>query len=435
TKKYAVIGEFAQKPRYQGGGSGHINAKNVTNALDSLKACGLNFEYAKGFMAEPGKDADKAKDANDALAKEALALAEKADAVIVFAGLPDSFESEGYDRTYMDLPEEQNRLIDSLCASGKKVIVVLHNGSPVTMPWVDKVESILELYLGGEAVGEACANVLVGKVNPSGKLAETFPLRLEDTPSYMSFANDKTHTRYGEGIFVGYRWYDTRKMKVLFPFGHGLSYTTFQYSDLKLDKNEMSDSDTVKATVTVTNTGKVDGKEIVQLYVSDKTKTAVRPVKELKGFEKVFIPAGQSKTVSFEIDKRSLAWFDVDQNDWYASSGEYEILVGPSSAVLPCSTILNFKTKLKRPIIISENTTLGDLYSNEKAAAILKGLQRSAMQELENTSESASEALNEEMGAAMMDGSPIRNLMVWGQMSLNEYNDLVEKLKDAVKTE
>ena len=222
-------------------------------------------------------------------------------------------------------------------------------------------------------------------------------------------------------------------MNVLFPFGYGLSYTTFKYSDLQLDKSEMTDSDTVKATVTVTNTGSVDGKEIVQLYVSDKTKTAVRPVKELKGFEKVFIPAGKSQKVSFEIDKRSLAWFDVEQNDWYASTGEYEILVGPSSAELPCSAKLNFKTSVKRPIKISENTTLGDLYSNEKAATILKGLQKSAMQDLENTSESASEALNEEMGAAMMDGSPLRNLMVWGRMSLEEYNSLVEKLKDAVK--
>ncbi|MBO4319820.1 MAG: glycoside hydrolase family 3 C-terminal domain-containing protein [Treponema sp.] len=435
SKKYAVIGEFAQKPRYQGGGSGHINAKKVSNAIDALKAAGLKFEYAKGFLAEPGKDAAKAKETNASLAKEAMAVSEKADAVIVFAGLPDSFESEGYDRTHMDMPQEQNELIDSLCSSGKKVIVVLHNGSPITMPWVDKVEAILELYLGGEAVGEACANVLTGKVNPSGKLAETFPLRLEDTPSYMSFANDKTHTSYGEGIFVGYRWYDTRKMNVLFPFGYGLSYTTFKYSDLQLDKSEMTDSDTVKATVTVTNTGSVDGKEIVQLYVSDKTKTAVRPVKELKGFEKVFIPAGKSQKVSFEIDKRSLAWFDVDMNDWYASSGEYEILVGPSSAELPCSAKLNFKTSVKRPIKISENTTLGDLYSNEKAAAILKGLQKSAMQDLENTSESASEALNEEMGAAMMDGSPLRNLMVWGRMSLEEYNSLVEKLKDAVKSE
>ncbi|MBO4319644.1 MAG: glycoside hydrolase family 3 C-terminal domain-containing protein, partial [Treponema sp.] len=435
SKKYAVIGEFAKKPRYQGGGSGHINAKNISNAIDALKAAGLKFEYAEGFKAEPEKDAVKAKEINAALAKEAVSAAENADAVLVFAGLPDSFESEGYDRTHLDLPHEQNELIDSLCRSGKKIIVVLHNGSPVTMPWVDKVDSILELYLGGEAVGEACANVLVGKVNPSGKLAETFPLRLEDTPCFTSFANDKTHTVYSEGIFVGYRWYDTRKMNVLFPFGYGLSYTTFEYSGLTLDKNEMSDSDTVTVSLTVKNTGKVDGKEIVQLYVSDKTKATTRPLKELKGFEKVFIPAGATTKVSFTIDKRSLAWFYVELNDWYAATGEYEILVGPSSAELTCRATLNFKTSVPRPLNISDNTTLGDLYGNEKASKILSELRRSSIQELQNTSESASEALNEEMGLAMMEGAPLRNMITWGQMTIEEYNQLLEKLRDAVKSE
>ncbi|MBP5441987.1 MAG: glycoside hydrolase family 3 C-terminal domain-containing protein [Treponema sp.] len=435
SKNYAVIGEFAQKPRFQGGGSGHINAKNISNAIDALKAAGLKFEYAKGFLAEPGKDAAKAKETNASLAKEAMAVSEKADAVIVFAGLPDSFESEGYDRTHMDIPQEQNELIDALCSSGKKVIVVLHNGSPITMPWVDKVDSILELYLGGEAVGEACSNVLTGKVNPSGKLAETFPLRLEDTPSYLTFANDKKHTYYGEGIFVGYRWYDTRKMKVLFPFGYGLSYTTFKYSNLKLDKNEMADSDVVKATVTVTNTGSVDGKEVVQLYVSDKTKTAVRPVKELKGFEKIFIPAGKSQEVSFVIDKRSLAWFDVELNDWYASTGEYEILVGPSSADLPCTAKIKFTTSVKRPLEITHDTPLGDLLADENTAGIIKEMQKRTVTDLAAGNESAAEALNEEMNMAMADASPLRNLFVWSRFPVEEYDELLEKLRNAAKQE
>ncbi|MBO5608300.1 MAG: glycoside hydrolase family 3 C-terminal domain-containing protein [Treponema sp.] len=433
-EKIAVIGEFAASPRFQGGGSSHINTKTVTNALDALKALGYKVTYAPGFQAVPDKDERKASEIAGKLSAQAIEYAKDADTILVFAGLPDSFESEGYDRTKLDLPEEQNILITTLCRLKKKVVVLLHNGSPVTMPWKDEVSAVVELYLGGEAVGEAAANVLSGKVNPSGKLAETFPLRLEDTPAFMNFANHKTQTNYGEGIFVGYRWYDARKMDVLFPFGFGLSYTTFQYSDLRLSSDSMDDDGSVKATVTVTNTGKTDGKEIVQLYVSDKTHSAVRPVKELKGFEKVFIPAGKSVDVEFTLDKRSLAWYNTEMGDWYAASGEYEILAGPSSRNLPCSSILRFTTAKIPPLEINVDTTVGDLLRDSRTKPVIESFMKGTKSDVEVGSTSANEAISAEMIAQMMDGNPLRNFVSWGHLSDEKFEELLASLKNALKS-
>ena len=188
-------------------------------------------------------------------------VAEQADCAVIFAGLPDVFESEGYDRTHMRLPDCQNHLIEKICAVQKRVVVVLHNGSPVEMPWIHQVKGVVEAYLGGEGIGEAIVDILFGESNPCGKLAETFPIRLEDNPSYLNFPGTGKKAEYKEGIFVGYRYYDTKKMEVLFPFGHGLSYTAFSYSNLKLDKNEMKDTEILHVSVDVTNTGSCKGKE------------------------------------------------------------------------------------------------------------------------------------------------------------------------------
>ena len=430
--KIAVIGEFAKCPRFQGGGSSHINTKTVSNAFESLEAYGLKFTYAKGFSAEPPKDKNQAAKEALELSEEALKAASGCDTILVFAGLPDSFESEGYDRKHMDLPEEQNELIKKLCATGKKVAVILHNGSPVTMPWAKDVSAILELYLGGEAVGEAAANVLTGRVNPSGKLAETFPVRLEDTPSFLNFANDKKHTVYAEGIFVGYRWYDTRKMDVLFPFGHGLSYTTFEYSNLRLSSSDISDDGKITATVTVKNTGKIDGKEIVQLYVCDKTQSVTRPEKELKGFEKVFVPAGKSVDVSFELDKSSFAWYNTDLNDWYAASGEYEIKVGPSSRDLPLSSTVRFTTSVRLPLEITLDTTCGDLLKDERTKGILNKVFESQKSKLEGGSTVSEEAITEEMRINMLDGHPLRNVISWSHLSEEAAEKMMADLKKAV---
>ena len=363
-QKVLFVGRFAEEPRYGGGGSSKIKCYKLTDALTAAKNAGIKVEYAQGY----GKDfvtADKK------LAAAAVKAAAQADKVVVFAGLPESFESEGADRTSLDMPAAQNELIEKLAAVNKNVIVVLHNGLPVAMPWVDKVSGILECYLGGEDIGTAQINLLYGKANPCGKLAETFPIRLEDTPCFMNFPGNGRETYYTEGIFVGYRWYDCRKMPVLFPFGHGLSYTKFEYKDIKLSSSSIKDKDGVDVFVTVKNKGKVDGKEIVQLYVSDKTGVEIRPVKELKGFEKVFLKAGEEKTVKISLDKRSFAYWNKDTHSWYAPSGEYEILVGASSADIRLSAKLNVTSSSGKAFNITPQTTMGDMLKVKEMAKLI----------------------------------------------------------------
>ncbi len=426
--KFAVIGEFAAKPRFQGGGSSHINSMEITSALDAIKKQGVEAEYAQGFFIEE-KDADPAK--AEELQVKAMATAKKYGKAVVFAGLPDSFESEGYDRKHLDMPESQNRLIQALADAGVKVTVVMHNGSPVVMPWRDKVNAIVEAYLGGEAVGEAVVNVLTGAVNPSGKLSETFPLRIEDTPSFLSFANDKNSAEYSEGVFVGYRWYDKRKIDVEYPFGYGLSYTTFEYSGLTLNKDRISDNGTVKATVTVKNTGKVTGKEVVQLYVGDKTGSAVRPVRELKGFAKVELKPGERKEVSFTLDKRSFAWYNTDIEDWYAASGEYEVCIGSSSRDIKACAPIYFETKVKPPLILGPNTAIGDLLENKKTGKIIKAFLKTYMTQ-NDSSETAREAITDEMVHQMLDGMPLRSIHMMGwHVPDKAYKKLVEDLLES----
>ena len=345
---------------------------------------------------------------NEALAAEAMKTAADADKIVVYAGLPDSFESEGYDRSHMRLPECQNRLIEELLTIGKPVIVVLHNGSPVELPWADKVQGILEAYLGGEGVGEAVLEILYGRVNPSGKLAESFPLRLSDNPSYLNFPGKEQHVNYAEGVFVGYRWYDSKEMPVRYPFGYGLSYTTFSYSDLKIGKAPLPAScsttscnagqtsqstsddtpeivftapgerltfgphDLVAVSLNVTNTGSVAGREIVQLYVSDKTGAQVRPVHELKDFASVSLEPGETKTVVMLLDYRSFAWYDVDQPDWYAANGLHELQIARSSRDIEmCAEVELAGNKVKYPRI-DRDVMLGDLLACDKTAGYIR---------------------------------------------------------------
>ena len=270
SEKIAFIGGFAKKPRFQGGGSSHINCFKITNALDSVPS-DAQVTYAEGFPADKNLY-------DDALAAEAIKTAAAADKVVIFAGLPDSFESEGYDRSHMRLPECQNRLIAEILKVQPNTVIVLHNGSPVEMPWLNDIKGLLEAYLGGQAGGTAVANILYGKVNPSGKLAETMPLKLSDNPSYLNFGGGEK-VEYHEGVFVGYRYYDTKEMDVAYPFGYGLSYTTFACSDLKISNENPTDKDTITVSVDVTNTGNMAGKEVVQLYVKDCTSSAIRPEK------------------------------------------------------------------------------------------------------------------------------------------------------------
>ena len=323
-KKIAFIGEFADKPRFQGGGSSHINVEQTASALEYSKEY-AEVGYAHGYITSEDRT-------DDALLAEAVGLAEQSDTVVIFAGLPDAFESEGYDRQHMRMPQCQLELIDKVCEVNKNVVVVLHNGSPIELPFADKVKGILECYLAGEMVGAAQCDVLFGKVNPSGKLAETFPIKLSDNPSYLNFPGEGDTVQYKEGIFVGYRYYEKKDMQVRFPFGHGLSYTEFEYSDISLSADEINEKDILTVTVTVKNTGKRDGKEAVELYVRDTHSSVVRPEKELKGFEKVSLKAGESKRVAFKLDKRAFAYYNTSIKDWYIEYGEFEILIGSSSA-------------------------------------------------------------------------------------------------------
>ena len=352
--KVLFVGEFAENPRCNGGGSSKIKCYKMTGAVAAAREAGIEIDFVKDFS------------------DEAVTKAKDAAAVVVFAGLPESFESEGEDRKTLDMPALQNEYIGKLAEVNPRTIVVLHNGSPVAMPWVDKVAAILECYLGGENVGTAQINLLFGKANPCGKLAETFPLRLEDTPCYMYYPGNGRKSIYAEGIFVGYRWYDARKMPVLFPFGFGLSYTTFEYSDLRVSSKAFKDTDGVEVSVTVKNTGSVEGKEIVQLYVSDKTGVEVRPEKELKGFEKVSLKAGEAKTVTFKLDKRSFAFWNTDIHEWYAPSGTYEIKVGASSRDIRLTTEVDVTSSIKKAFTITPQSTIGDMMRFREMAEMIQ---------------------------------------------------------------
>ena len=405
----AFIGEFAEKPRFQGGGSSHINSFKTTSAVEAAK--GLNVTFAPGYSV--AKD-----EATDEMIAEAVKAAKAAKVAVVFAGLPDSYESEGYDRTHMGMPACQNKLIEAVAAANPNTVVVLHNGSPVEMPWIGKVKAVLEAYLGGQNVGDATVKVLFGDVNPSGHLAETFPLKLQDNPSYLYYGGEGNRTEYREGVFVGYRYYDKKAMDVLFPFGHGLSYTTFEYSNLRLSAKEIKDTDTLTVTVTVTNTGKRFGKAVAQLYVGDKESTPIRPVRELKGFEKVALNPGESKDVSFTLCKRAFAYWNEAIHDWHVETGDFTIEVGASSRDLPLCDTVKVESTVELPRHYDLDSIFMDLLADPKAKAVMdpfvKKLQSAFMPEDEGTTDAAKEAVSDDMGAAMLNYMPLRGILSFG---------------------
>ena len=423
-EKIAFIGEYVKKPRYQGGGSSHINSHKVTAAWDILKDM-PGITYAQGY--EDTQDVTDEK-----LLEEAVQTAAKAKVAVIFAGLPDSFESEGYDRSHMRMPDCQNELIAKVAAVQPNTIVVLHNGSPVEMPWVDQVKGIVEAYLGGQAVGGAVCDILFGKVNPSAKLPESFPKRLEDNPSYLSYIVEVDMVEYREGIFVGYRYYDKKKMDVLFPFGYGLSYTTFAYSNLHLDKKEMKDTDTVTVSVDVTNTGDRTGKEIVQLYVADKESTVIRPEKELRDFAKVELAPGETKTVSFTLGKRAFAYYNTTIHDWHVETGDFDILIGKSSRDIVLSESVKVESTVKIPFVYTTDTTLGDVMKNPKAYALVKEIFEKTMLtggSEEERSEAEKEAISDDMNMAMLCYTPLRGPVSFGSnVSMADIQKLVDQM-------
>lgn len=418
-QKVVYIGEFAEKPRFQGAGSSHINAYKVSSALEVAQRKGRNVVYTKGFPYDKNE-------LDEERIAEAVEKAKEADVAVIFAGLPDSYESEGYDRSDLKMPECQNRLIEAVAAVQPNTVVVLHNGSPVETPWADSVAAILEMYLGGEGVGEACDKLLYGEANPSGRLAETFPYRLEDNPSYLNFPGDGKKVHYAEGIYVGYRYYEAKKLPVRWAFGHGLSYTTFAYSNLRLSKATMEDDTILQVSVDVTNTGSVAGKEVVQLYVSDKTGTPARPVKELKGFVKLALGPGETKTATMTLTSRDLSYYNEELSDWYAPSGIYEILIGHASNDIRLKTTIQFTTKKLLPFTVTGSTTIGELMTDHRTAAMAQKIMEEVTKKFSASDASESENNSESEKAmiqAMMQSMPLKSLISFGMPG-----DIVEGL-------
>ena len=352
--KVAFIGGFAATPRFQGGGSSNVAVSSSISALQAAYDI-ANITYAEGFNTVDDM-------IDNALQEEAIKAAQDADVAVIFAGLPNAFESEGSDRKNLDIPKSQNQLIRAICTVQQNTVVVFHAGSPVVMPWRDDVSAILYMYLGGQNVGAATVDLLFGDANPSGKLAETFPLRLEDTPCWLDFPGVEDEVCYSEGVYIGYRWYQKRDIPVQYPFGYGLSYTTFRYDSLRLSAQSVKDTDTVTAWVTLTNTGTRSGREIVQLYIAPAgQRRQPRPIRELKAFTKVELKPGETKTVSFTLDKRSFSYFSKRLGDWYVESGEFRIQAGPSSVDLPLDEVITVESTDVLPVTYSDHMTVQDL--------------------------------------------------------------------------
>ena len=408
--KVAFIGEFAAKPRFQGGGSSHINCFKTTSALEAAE--GLPVTYTQGYSV--AKD-----EATDDMIAQAVAAAKAAKTAVVFAGLPDSYESEGYDRTHMALPACQNKLIEAVAAANPNTVVVLHNGSPVEMPWLGKVKGVLEAYLGGQAVGIATVKILFGDVNPSGHLAESFPVKLEDNPSWLFYGGEADRADYREGVFVGYRYYDKKHMDVAFPFGHGLSYTTFAFSDLRLSADRITDKDTLTVTVKAANTGKRAGKTVVQLYVGDRESTVLRPVRELKGFEKVELAPGESKDVTFTLDKRAFAYWNEELHDWHVETGEFMIEIGQSSRAIDVAATVTVEGTVKLKKHYDEDSIFMDILSDPAAAAIIKPLM-DGMSQMFGPGDGDDPSVTDDMGAAMVKYMPLRNVVNFSAGAVGE---------------
>ncbi len=417
NQKAAFIGEFAMRPRYQGAGSSHIN---VTHAVSALEAAGNEVTYARGYDAHSDVSDEK-------LLNEAVEAAKKADAAVIFAGLPDAFETEGADRDHMRLPDNQNELIIAVAKANPNTVVVLHGGSPVEMPWLSQVPSVLCMYLGGEQVGAATVDLLYGRINPSGHLAETWPVRLQDNPSYLNFPGEEGIVTYAEGIFVGYRYYDKKEMPVNFCFGHGLCYTEFEYSNLKLDKDSMTDQETLNVSADVKNVGSAAGKAVVQLYVRDVESTVRRPVRELRAFEKVTLRPGETKAVSFTLDKRSFAYWEPKCHDFFVESGEFVIEIGESSRDIRKSIPVRVEGTIELPFTVTENTTIGQLLRHPKGKEIIGNMMRSSAMSHVDQTDTMGEG-SERMMQGMMMGIQLGALVSYGRMTRSQLKDLIASL-------
>lgn len=419
----AFIGEFAAVPRFQGAGSSHVN---VPHAVSALEAAAGKVRYAQGY--------DIHRQDNEAqLLSQAVELAKQVHTVVIFAGLPDSYESEGGDRETMEMPANQNALICAVAAVNPNVVVVLHGGSAMELPWLDRVKAVLYMALGGEQVGKAAVELLYGNVNPSGKLSETWPLRYCDNPSYLNFPGEEGKPIYAEGIYIGYRYYDKKQMDVLFPFGFGLSYTEFAYSDLKLSQTELDDTETMTVSCKVRNVGTVPGAEAVQLYVRDEVSTVHRPIRELKGFAKVYLQPGEEQEISFTLDKRSFAYYEVKLHDWFVESGRFFVDIGASSRDIRLSGCVSVNGTAELPIHVDRLTTIGELTSFPKGKAFVE--QMIATRKAHSQAATADNEKNMGEGSdkivkSMMTEMPLCSLVTYGVMTFSQLDDLIAMLNE-----
>ena len=362
-KKIAVSGAFAKEPRYQGGGCTLVNPIKISSPLEEITKTaeenGMEVFYSEGYSLRSKS--------TDEMIDKAVEDAKSADAAIIFVGLWTAYDREGFDRKNLKIDSSHVKLIEKISEVQKNVIVVLSTGDAVEMPWLAKVKAVIEQFLPGETVGKAIANILFGTTNPSGKLPVTFPKRLEDTSAYLFFPGEARHHTYGEGIFVGYRYYEKKKIEPLFPFGFGLSYTDFRYSDLSSGKNSYKDGELITVSMNLTNIGQREGKEVVEFYVSDEKSTLVRPEKELKAFYKVNLKCGETKAITVTLHERDLSYFDPEVGDWVAESGIFGIHAASSAADIKESIYIEFEQthpKYKKLYLDSQHATV---FENPKA--------------------------------------------------------------------
>ncbi len=434
-KKIAFIGEFAENVRYQGAGSSHIHVKHPMSALECVnyrtmtewerEAPEAGICYARGYCAEE-------EETDEELLAEAVRAARETETAVIFAGLPESREIEGSDRETMAIPENQNRLIREIAKVQPHTVVVLHGGAPMELPWLPEVDSVLCMYLGGDRAGEAACDLLFGRANPCGKLAETWPAKLEDNPSWLNFPGEDGVVKYQEEIFVGYRYYDKKKMDVCFPFGHGLSYTDFSYSDIVLDKDRISCDDLLTVRCRVSNTGKMYGKEAVQLYVSDMESSVRRPVRELKGFCKIGLQPGETKEVVFSLDKRAFAYYEEKVTGWYVESGRFRIEIGASSRDIRLSEEVQVESAEELPVSYTRLSAVAELMKTAIGREIFGELTaRLAARKPEGANQETDAAMGSGSAKArqtMMMEMPLEAFVTYGVIGEKELDGLMERL-------
>ncbi|MCE5256146.1 MAG: glycoside hydrolase family 3 C-terminal domain-containing protein, partial [Spirochaetaceae bacterium] len=443
-RRIVFVGAFARTPRYQGGGSSHIvptrmddaleEARSIVNARNAGNACraragnGSDREGANGAWTidyAPGYRLDS-DEPDPTLLAEARGAAARADTAVLFIGLTDRLESEGFDRNDMKLPQSHLALLEEVLKVQKNVVVVLSNGAPVEMPWMGRVPAIIEGYLGGQAWGGAIADILFGLASPSGRLTETFPRRLEDNPSYLNFPGDAKRVEYREGIFVGYRYYDAARVEPLFPFGHGLSYTEFEYSNLRLDKAEMQDTDSLTVQLDVRNVGLVESQEVVQLYVEDEEASVLRPPRELKGFCKVTLKPGEKTTVEFELSKRAFAFWSEEHEEWVVETGDFVISVGASSRDIRLRASVRLESSTPDLRVWDSSASLGEVGKTPAGAAFARTIKPRFAATFGNYAPGSAEA---GMMEAMMREMPLRNLVrMGGQATQDEIDKIIATL-------